>query len=97
VAEVFPELVAFNKAGQPDTVAYHILPALLLNEVQKAHQQLETEHTLYEEQSEKLGLLQKQFDTQSAQLIALEKLTRALAAQVARSDEERARTLLVAQ
>jgi hypothetical protein len=38
VAEVFPELVVYNKAGQPESVAYHLLPGLLLNELQKEHQ-----------------------------------------------------------
>jgi hypothetical protein len=37
VAEAFPELVVVNPEGQPETVAYHLLPALLLNEWQKEH------------------------------------------------------------
>lgn len=35
VAEIFPDIVVYNKEGQPETVQYHILPALLLNELQK--------------------------------------------------------------
>ena len=35
VAEAFPELVVANEKGQPETVAYHVLPALLLNELQE--------------------------------------------------------------
>jgi len=35
VAEVYPDLVAFNKDGQPETVQYYKLDAMLLNEVQK--------------------------------------------------------------
>jgi hypothetical protein len=35
VAEVLPGLAVFNKDGQPETVKYHLLPGLLLNEVQK--------------------------------------------------------------
>ncbi len=35
VAEVFPELVIPDENGQPETVAYHQLPALLLSELQK--------------------------------------------------------------
>jgi outer membrane murein-binding lipoprotein Lpp len=38
VAEVFPELVVFNGEGQPETVKYRLLSALLLNELQKEHQ-----------------------------------------------------------
>ncbi len=35
VAEVLPELVAYGDDGQPATVMYHILPSLLLEEVQR--------------------------------------------------------------
>ncbi len=35
VAEVFPELVVYNEQGQPETVKYHVLSTLLLNELQK--------------------------------------------------------------
>ena len=37
VQVVLPELVMLNKDGQPETVAYHLLPAMLLNELQKEH------------------------------------------------------------
>lgn len=33
--EVFPSLVVYDKEGLPDTVKYHELPVLLLNELQK--------------------------------------------------------------
>ena len=35
VAEVFPDLVVYEKGGQPETVRYHVLVPMLLNEVQK--------------------------------------------------------------
>jgi len=34
-SEVFPDIVVVDEDGQPETVQYHVLPALLLNEVQK--------------------------------------------------------------
>ena len=40
VAEVLPELVVRNEHGQPETVAYHMLPSLLLNEYQKQQARL---------------------------------------------------------
>jgi hypothetical protein len=90
VAEVFPELVVPNLKGDPETVAYHILPALLLNEYQKEHEQLKAEHEVNQEQSARLVLLQNQIDAQSAQLAEvgslkaklanLERLTETLAA-----------------
>jgi hypothetical protein len=38
VADVLPELVVYNANGEPESVAYHLLPTLLLNELQKEHQ-----------------------------------------------------------
>jgi hypothetical protein len=35
VAEAMPELVVYGADGQPQTVKYHELPALLLNELQR--------------------------------------------------------------
>jgi hypothetical protein len=41
VATVYPDLVQFDETGEPQTVLYHLLPAMLLNEVQKQHGQIE--------------------------------------------------------
>jgi hypothetical protein len=41
VAEVLPDLVVYDPAGQPETVRYHELPAMLLNELQKQHRTLQ--------------------------------------------------------
>ena len=41
VAEVMPSLVVYDKEGLPQTVKYHDLPALLLNELQKALKRIE--------------------------------------------------------
>ena len=40
--------------GQPQTVLYHVLPALLLNEVQKEHQKIEDQQKLIQAQQEQL-------------------------------------------
>ena len=40
VDEVFPGIVARNKDGEVETVLYHVLPVLLLNEMQKQHNEL---------------------------------------------------------
>jgi len=40
VAEVYPNLVAYSKDGRPQTVKYHKLNSLLLNELQKQHQHM---------------------------------------------------------
>jgi hypothetical protein len=43
VAQVYPELVAYRDDGRPLSVAYQMLPAMLLNEIQKASQRESTE------------------------------------------------------
>lgn len=43
VEQVMPELVVRDATGQPETVAYHELPAMLLNELQKQHAQIESQ------------------------------------------------------
>jgi Chaperone of endosialidase len=73
VAEAFPELVILDEDGQPETVAYHMLPALLLNELQK-------EHALNQAQSEKLETQEKQLAEQSLQLTEMRLLKEQLAA-----------------
>ena len=35
VAEVFPELVVYGEDGKPETVSYHLLLSLLLNEFRR--------------------------------------------------------------
>jgi len=41
VLEIMPELVANNAEGQPESVKYHELPVLLLNEIQKLLKRIE--------------------------------------------------------
>lgn len=40
VAEVLPELVAYGADGSPETVKYHVLPTLLLEEVQRLQREI---------------------------------------------------------
>ena len=49
-AEVNPGLVQFDKDGQPQTVLYHVLPTLLLNEVQKEHQKIAAQEAVVQSQ-----------------------------------------------
>ena len=64
VADVLPELVVTNNEGQPETVAYQTLPALLLNELQK-------EHAKVEQEAADLRAAQKLVREQGQQLTAL--------------------------
>src|SRR5262249_27533587 len=54
VAEVNPGLVQFDKEGQPQTVLYHVLPAMLLNEAQKEHQRVEAQEKVIQAQQEQI-------------------------------------------
>jgi len=38
VAEVFPDLVVYTEDGEPETVKYHLIATMLLNELQKQQQ-----------------------------------------------------------
>ena len=54
VAEAFPELVVYDAEGKPETVSYHLLATLLLNEFQK-------ERGIVEAQATELAQLRKEF------------------------------------
>ena len=41
VAEVYPDLVIYDDAGEAQTVMYHQLPVMLLNELQKQHRHIQ--------------------------------------------------------
>lgn len=41
VEEIFPELVVYDSDGRPETVRYHLLSSLLLNELQKLQRVIE--------------------------------------------------------
>ncbi len=45
VAEVFPELVVLDASGRPETVKYHLLSSLLLNELQRQQRTVQA-HTV---------------------------------------------------
>jgi hypothetical protein len=54
VAEAYPELVANGSDGKPMTVSYHLLPTMLLNELQKEHARGEARQAQIEAQRRQL-------------------------------------------
>jgi hypothetical protein len=53
VEKVLPELVVKNSAGDAETVMYHEMPAMLLNEIQKQKKRIESQNeTISREQAE---------------------------------------------
>lgn len=75
VAAVAPDLVQFDAKGQPFTVRYHAINAMLLNELQKQHAKVE-------EQEAELARQKSQIESQEARIRRLERL-------LARQDAER--------
>jgi hypothetical protein len=43
VADVYPDLVVYDRDGRPETVRYHLVNALLLSELQKQHRTAEAQ------------------------------------------------------
>ena len=56
---MYPELVVKNDQGQVQTVQYHKLNSMLLNEVQKQHRQIQ-------ELTERLAQLEQALSTQQS-------------------------------
>ena len=52
-----PELVVYDAEGQPQTVQYHVLPALLLNELQRQEAEVEDLRAQLEQQRAELAEL----------------------------------------
>jgi hypothetical protein len=76
VAEAFPHLAVFNKGGQPETVKYHLLPALLLNEYQRQQKTIAAQAAQAERQ-------QKTIESQAEQMAGLQRRLSAIEARLA--------------
>ena len=72
VAEVFPDLVVHDEDGQPFIVKYHLLSAMLLNELKKLH-----EHGA--EQTDELARQARELEELRARLEQLERVAPAAA------------------
>jgi len=59
VEKVLPELVVKDPAGQPQTVLYHEMPAMLLNELQKQQRRIEAQDDEIATLRKRLGLLEE--------------------------------------
>lgn len=72
VAKVAPELVVFNQDGTPETVRYHFVNAMLLNEVQKQRQRIEEQQKNNDEQSHTIARQQTEIQDLAARMAKLE-------------------------
>lgn len=58
VAQVAPQLVVFDKDGAPQTVRYHFVNAMLLNEVQKQRHTIQQQQAKIEDLAARLAKLE---------------------------------------
>ena len=88
VAEVYPDLVQYDpKTGQPQTVYYHLVNAMLLNEVQKQNRRMV-------EQDKELSALKDEVSTlkeQNKELTALKEQLKELMAMTEQNKESSSR------
>jgi trimeric autotransporter adhesin len=74
VAKVAPGLVVFDKDGQPETVRYHFVNAMLLNEVQKQQRSLEEQQRVNQQQQNTIARQGAEIQDLAARLAKLEAL-----------------------
>lgn len=81
VAKVDPDLVVFDENGAPQTVRYHFVNAMLLNEVQRQARQVET-------QQREIDAQQREIEAQRRAIEAQQRENAALAVEVRRVSAE---------
>jgi len=72
VANVYPDLVAYDRDGRPETVRYQLINALLLNEVQKQHRSADAQEETIEQQKGTIDRQQAEIEELKARLSRLE-------------------------
>lgn len=72
VAEVLPSIVVNNEEGQVETVQYHILPVLLLNEMKKQQAIIDEQQTMLSQQAVSINDLNVTVATISAALASVQ-------------------------
>jgi hypothetical protein len=68
VAEVYPDLVGRNPKGQPESVRYEQVNAMLLNEFLKEHRKVEEQAREMQEHKATISELKKEMETVVARL-----------------------------
>jgi hypothetical protein len=104
VAEVYPDLVQYDpKTGQPQTVYYHLVNAMLLNEVQKQQREISALKEQNKEISAQVGELSAlkeqvgKLSAQAGELSALKEQVKELSALVEQNKESTRLSKLEAQ
>ena len=71
VANVYPDLVVYDREGRPETVRYHLVNALLLNEVQKQHRTAEAQERTIAAQEKAIERQKETIDHEPAEIEVL--------------------------
>jgi len=88
VAEIAPNLVVFDDKGKPQTVRYHFVNAMLLNEVQRQRRLIEAQQSTNETQQKQLAAEQRQIEDQQQEIEALRQQMLRLVQRVAQVEEQ---------
>ncbi|MGB7556541.1 MAG: tail fiber domain-containing protein, partial [Candidatus Korobacteraceae bacterium] len=68
VAKVYPDLVVYGEDGQPQTIRYHLLTPMLLNELQKQHKIVAEQQDLIKAQQERMSTQEARITGQDRQI-----------------------------
>jgi hypothetical protein len=77
VAKVYPDLVVYDETGQPQAVRYHLINAMLLNEVQKQERRIAAQRQQLTDQARQMRTQAKQMETLTRRLVQVEAVLRA--------------------
>ena len=72
VAKIYPDLVVYDKDGQPETIRYHLLTPMLLNEVQKQQKVVSAQQDVIATQQQQLNAALEKVDVQQQQIMSLQ-------------------------
>ena len=74
VAKIYPDLVVYGEDGQPQTIRYHLLTPMLLNELQKQNKVVTAQQEVIQTQQQRIDNLEKQNADFQQRLSRLESL-----------------------
>jgi hypothetical protein len=77
VARVYPDLVANGRDGKPEAIRYHLLNALLLNELQKQRRELDSQTEALAREREARAREREEIESLKGRLDAIERARRA--------------------
>ena len=72
VAKIYPDLVVYDTDGQPQTVRYHLLTPMLLNELQKQHKIVSDQQDVITTQQQQIESLQQGNQSQKQEIELLQ-------------------------